>query len=97
VVYVRAGHFAAGHHPALRRLRVRQKPPIDEQVFVRERGERFAQFDGRPQQQAFGFLAIGVEGRLRVDKAREPRLDGIDVVLRRNLRTVAECAIRAEA
>jgi hypothetical protein len=92
----RAGHFAAGHDPALRRLRVLQKPPVDEQVFVREGGERFAQFGGRPQQQAFGLLAIGVEGRLRVDEAREPRLDGIDIVLRCNLRTGVERAIRVE-
>jgi hypothetical protein len=64
---------------------------------VRERGERFAQFVGRPQQQAFGLLAVGIERRLRLDEACEPCPDGLDVVLRSNLRTVAERAVRAEA
>jgi len=78
-------------------LRVGQKAPVEEQVFMRERGEGFAQFGGRPQQQAFGLLAIGVEGRLRLDEARQPRPDGVDVGLRRNLRPDAERAVRAEA
>ena len=42
---------------------------------MRERGERLAEFGGRPQQEAFELLAVGVEGRLRVDETREPRLD----------------------
>jgi hypothetical protein len=47
----------------------------------------------RPQQQVFGLLTVGVEGRSCVDEAREPPLDGVDVILRRNLRTVAERAV----
>jgi hypothetical protein len=45
--WVRASHFATGHDPALRWLRVRQKPPVDKQVFMRKRGERLAQFGGQ--------------------------------------------------
>jgi hypothetical protein len=40
------GHFATDHDPALRRLRVCQKPPVEKQVFVRERGERLTQLGG---------------------------------------------------
>jgi hypothetical protein len=53
-VRIRASDLATGHDPTLRWLRVCQKPPLNEQVFVGERGARLALFCGKPQQQAFG-------------------------------------------
>jgi hypothetical protein len=59
---------------------------VDQQVFVGERGERFAQLDDRPEQQPFGFLAIVLEGRFRIGESGEPCSKRFEVVRCRNLR-----------
>ena len=51
------------HDPALGRLRIVEKTLVDQQVFVGQGGERFAEFDHRPQQQTFRFLAVAGERR----------------------------------
>ena len=51
-----------------------------------QRRNRFLQGYGRPQQQAFGLLAVVVERRFGIDKPREPCLDCINVGIGRNLR-----------
>lgn len=52
---------AAFSHPARARLRVLQEFTEQLQVLVRERGQRLAELDDRPQQQPFGFLAVVLE------------------------------------
>ncbi|MGF6695863.1 hypothetical protein OKW38_000474 [Paraburkholderia sp. MM5496-R1] len=75
-------------------MRIDEKVLVDQQVFVRERGERFAHLQDGPQQQPFGFLAVAVERRFRIDEAGEPRADRIGIGHRGDLH-VAGCAVRA--
>lgn len=55
--------------------------------------EWLPELDSPPEEQALRFLAIVIEGRLRIGEAGEPGLDGIDVVGRRDQRPVASRAV----
>ncbi|MGF6606234.1 hypothetical protein OKW45_001134 [Paraburkholderia sp. WSM4175] len=58
--------------------------------------ERFRHLRDRPQQQPFGFLAVVVERRLRLDETGKPRADCVEIGRRGDLH-VAGCAVRAVA
>ena len=60
-------------------LGIGEKVLVDEQVLVRERGERFAHLQDRPQQQPFGFLAVVVKGGFRLGEAGEPRAQRVEI------------------
>ena len=66
-------------------LGIGEKVLVDEQVLVRERGERFAHLQDRPQQQPFGFLAVVVKRGFRIGKAGEPRAKRVEVLIGGNL------------
>jgi hypothetical protein len=68
------------------RLWIGEEVLVGQQVFVGERGERFAQLDDRPEQQPFGFLAIVLEGGFRVGESGEPGAERFEVVRCRNQR-----------
>ena len=78
-------------------LRVGEKLLIAQAVLMRERGERFAEHHDRPEQEPLGFLAVVVEGGFRVDKARQPRPDRIEIVVRGDLCATRDGAIRTRA
>ncbi|MCY1528127.1 hypothetical protein D9M68_632220 [compost metagenome] len=72
--------LAAGQDPARRRLRIGQEARVGQQVLVRERGQRLAQLQDRPQDQPLDLAPVGLEGRRAVGIAREPGGDGGQVV-----------------
>jgi hypothetical protein len=93
---VLARQLAAGHHPALGWLWVGQETLVDEQILVRERGQRPAGLDERPQQQAFGLSATVRQRVGAVGAARKPGEQGLAVGVGADL-AVARRAVAAHA
>jgi len=75
------------------RLRIGDEALVAQAVLVGEGRERLAQLHERPEQQPFGFLAVAVEGRRLVGKAREPRADRLEIVRGGDLRDAAGGAV----
>ncbi len=83
--------------PARAGLRISEEVLIGQQVLMGQRRERLAHLEHGPQQQPFGFLAVVVEGRFRIDEAGEPRADRVEIIAGGNLGDAAPRAIVALA
>ncbi|MDQ9172063.1 hypothetical protein Q8A64_16745 [Oxalobacteraceae bacterium R-40] len=68
---------------------------VQQTVFMGQGRQWFAKLDGRPQQESFSFLAVVVERCFGIEKAGQPRLDGIDIIVCSNLGPITESTVGA--
>lgn len=66
---------------------------VDKPANPRGLGQGFSKFDGCPEQQALGLLAIAIKGGAGIKKTSQPCFQGVNVCLRGNLRVPKSRAI----
>ncbi|SAL51666.1 hypothetical protein AWB72_05483 [Caballeronia concitans] len=78
-------------------LRVGEELLVAKAVFMGQRGKGPFHRDDGPKQQSLDFLAIGLEGGFRIGEARQPGANGIQIVIRRDLRTARRGSVRSSS